>query len=206
MTEQAPCDLPIILLAAGQSRRMRGADKLLEEVDGMPLLRRQANMACEVTAGPVLVALPPAPHPRYQCLDALGVNRIPVANASEGMNASLRAAFAALPPKAPAAMLLLADLPELTAQDLRTVLQAVDLTSETLIWRGVTEGGEPGHPIVFAAELFSAFAALTGDSGGRSIVESAGDRMTLVPLPGNHARCDLDTPEAWAAWLAARPA
>lgn len=204
MTRQPQCDLPIILLAAGQSRRMRGADKLLEDIDGIPLLRRQADLACAVTRGPVLVALPPRPHRRYQCLDALAVNRVPVADPAEGMNASLRTAFAALPPDAPAAMLLLADLPDLTEGDLNAVLQSVDLKSKTLIWRGSTEHGKPGHPIVFAAALFPAFAALKGDSGGREIVAQAADHVTLVPLPDARARRDLDTPEDWAAWRAER--
>lgn len=202
MTQNATSDLPIILLAAGQSSRMRGTDKLLEQVRGVPLLRKQAEMACAVTTGPVLVALPPPPHPRYQCLDALAVNRVPVRDASEGMNASLRTAFAALPEGVPAAMLLLADLPELTCDDLNSVLQAVDLKSQNLVWRGMTQDGRPGHPIVFAAALFPAFASLTGDSGGREVVAQASDRTVFVPLPGDRARRDLDTPEDWAAWRA----
>lgn len=202
MTRLEKCDLPVILLAAGQARRMRGADKLLEEIDGVPLLRRQAEAACAATCGPVLVALPPPPHPRYQCLDALAVNRVPVTEADEGMNASLRTAFAALTDNPPAAMLLLADLPELTAQDLNSVFQAVDLRSETLIWRGATKDGKPGHPIVFASALFPAFAALKGDGGGREVVADADGHVALVPLPGDRARRDLDTPEDWAAWRA----
>ncbi|WP_299918092.1 nucleotidyltransferase family protein [uncultured Roseobacter sp.] len=202
MTAPAPPDLPVIVLAAGQSKRMRGADKLLEPVDGMPLLRRQASMACDVTKGPVLVALPPRPHPRYQCLDALGVNRIPVEDAAEGMNASIRTAIAALPDDAPAAMLLLGDLPELTEDDLRQVMAAVDLDSEVLIWRGATQAGKAGHPIVFSARLFDALKTISGDSGGRSVVKAAGNNVRLVPLRGHRARMDLDTPEEWAAWRA----
>ena len=196
--------LPVILLAAGASSRMRGADKLLAVVEGEPLLRRQARMARGVTSGPVLVALPAPPHPRYEVLAGLDVTPLPVPDAGEGMNASLRTAFAALPESVPAAMLLLADLPELTEADLNTVLQSVDLATETLIWRGATEDGKAGHPIVFAASLFPAFAGLKGDGGGREVVARAGDRVRLVPLPGRRARLDLDTPEEWSAWRAAR--
>ena len=38
-------NFPILILAAGQSRRMRGRDKLMEVVEGQPLIRRQAEMA-----------------------------------------------------------------------------------------------------------------------------------------------------------------
>lgn len=202
MSTQAPPDIPIIVLAAGQSRRMRGLDKMLQPVAGRPLLRRQANLACSVTTGPVLIALPPRPHPRYQCLDALAVNRVPVPDAAEGMSASIRAALAALPASSPAVMLLLGDLPDLQESDLKKVLGAVDLDSDTLIWRGATQSGKPGHPIVFSAALFDQLRAVTGDTGGQPVVAAAADRVMLIPLPDNRARLDLDTPQDWAAWRA----
>lgn len=202
MTDTRP-DIPVVVLAAGASSRMRGADKLLEIVDGRPLLRRQVETAQAATSGAVLVALPPRPHPRYDVLRGLDIVAVPVAEAAEGMNASLRTAFAVLPRGAPAAMLLLGDLPDLTENDLRTVMQAVDPASDILVWRGMTAGGEPGHPVVFAAPLFAHFASLRGDGGGREVVAMAGDKVRLVALPGQHARNDLDTPEDWAAWRAA---
>ncbi|MCE8006446.1 nucleotidyltransferase family protein [Aestuariivita sp.] len=195
---------PVIVLAAGASSRMGGIDKLLQQVDGRPLVRRQVDMARAV-ADEVLVALPPRPHPRYAVLEDADVTRIEVTDASEGMNASLRAAFAALPDTASAAMLLLGDLPDVTEEDLNTVLEAVDLTSETLIWRGMTQDGKPGHPVVFRNTLFPRFAELTGDSGGQSVVAAAQGRITLIALPGTRARADLDTPRDWDRWRTENP-
>lgn len=199
-------DMPVLLLAAGQSSRMRGADKLLQLVDGKPLIRRQADIARSVTRGPVIVALPPAPHPRYDALIGAKIEGVPVADAAEGMNASLRAGFAAMPAGVDAAMLLLCDLPDLTPNDLAQVAAAHDPDSDTLIWRGTTQDGRPGHPIVFSARLFERFKNLTGDGGGREVVKAAGTRIVHVPLPGNRARLDLDTPEDWADWRAKRGA
>ena len=48
---------PILILAAGQSSRMRGRDKLLEPVDGVPKLRRLA-IECLSQSDAVFVALP----------------------------------------------------------------------------------------------------------------------------------------------------
>ena len=192
--------LPVILLAAGASTRMRGRDKLMEDIGGEPLLRRQARLARGI--GPVTVALPPPPHPRYTALSGLDITPLPVPEAAEGMAASLRRAFAALPLDTPAAMVLLADMPALEASDLARLAAAVDLTGETLIWRASTADGKPGHPIIFAAALFDQLKQLRGDDGGRAVVRAAADRMQLVPLPGQRARRDLDTPEDWAAWRA----
>lgn len=197
-------DVPILLLAAGQSSRMRGRDKLMEPVQGAPLLRVMAQRACAAGLGPVIVALPPAPHPRYDALAGLPVTPVAVPDAAEGLSASLRRALAAVPEGARAAMVLLADLPDLSEDDIRTVAQATDQTPETLIWRGATSGGKPGHPVIFARPLFPELAALSGDSGAQAVIRHHADRVVLVPLPGRHALNDLDTPEDWAAWRAAQ--
>lgn len=198
-------DIPIIILAAGQSSRMNGADKLLLAVDGAPLLRRQARIARSVTTGPVLVALPPPPHDRYAALDGVDVTPVVVADADEGMNASLRSAMSRVPEVADHAMVMLGDLPDLTTDDLNFVLQSVEKYPENLVWRGATQDGEPGHPVVFARSLFAPIAGLSGDSGGRGIMRLAKNKLHLVPLPGSHARTDLDTPDDWRRWRTANP-
>ena len=195
-------NLPIVILAAGAASRMRGRDKLLEDVAGQPLIRKQAMMARAVTQGPVIVALPPRPHSRYAALEGLDVDCLPVNAAAEGMGASFRAAADALPRHATYAMIVLGDMPDLTENDLKKVMEGIDITPHNLIWRGQTSDGRPGHPIIFHADLFDALRALKGDSGGREIVAAAGARVHHVTLPGNRARLDLDTPEDWAAWRA----
>lgn len=194
--------IPIILLAAGQSSRMGGVDKLMQIVDGEPLLRRSARIA--KSAAPVVVALPPAPHPRYKALDGLEVTRVEIPDAHEGMNASLRGALANVSPEAPAAMVLLADLPDITTADLKAVLSAVASHPDDLIWRGATSEGKPGHPVVFDRRLFDHLSRLSGDEGAQSVVRAHSDRVHIHALPDQRALLDLDTPEDWAAWHAER--
>jgi len=197
-------DLPILLLAAGQSRRMRGRDKLMEPVAGHPLLRLMAERALAAGIGPLLVALPPPPHPRHAALAGLELKTIDIPDAAEGLSASLRRGIGSLPPAARAVMILLADLPDLTAEDLKTVAQSFDPMSESMIWRGAS-AGIPGHPVILSRALFAELQALTGDTGAQPVLQRHADRMRLVPLPEGHALCDLDTPEAWAAWRAEHP-
>ncbi|WP_120635232.1 NTP transferase domain-containing protein [Ruegeria sp. EL01] len=194
--------IPVILLAAGQSRRMGGADKLIKEVDGIPLVRRSTEIA--MTAGPVIVALPPRPHRRYDALADLDVLRVPIPEATEGMNASLRGALTHVAPDAPAAMVMLADLPELSSADLGAVLSARTEHPDHLIWRGATDSGKPGHPVLFDRSLFSQLSELTGDDGAQSVVRANKDKVHLESLPRQHALRDLDTREDWDDWHANR--
>ncbi|MEL6809612.1 MAG: nucleotidyltransferase family protein [Pseudomonadota bacterium] len=195
--------MPVLILAAGASSRMRGTDKLLLDVDGMPLLRRQACMALEAS-GDVRIALPPRPHERYDVVDDLRVQPVEVTDAAHGMSASLRALFATLEPENTYAMVLLGDLPDLNTGDLRAIMRATHEVPDAMIWRGATQTGKGGHPMIVARPLFSEFQTLSGDSGGNSIAANLGQAVHLVPLTGNRARQDLDTPEDWAAWRANR--
>ena len=188
-------EVPILLLAAGQSSRMGGADKLMQLIGGEPLLRRSARNALAV--GPVIAALPPAPHPRYQALDGLNVMTAEIADAAEGINASLRGVMALIPEQAPAVMILLADLPDLTSDDLGAVLQSMRENPENLVWRGATEDGTPGHPVIFDHSLFNALSHLTGDTGAQQVVKRCKGKLHLHRLPARNALLDLDTPEDW---------
>ncbi|MBB5724041.1 CTP:molybdopterin cytidylyltransferase MocA [Loktanella ponticola] len=193
--------LPILILAAGQSSRMRGTDKLLEQIDGVALLRRQIDAAGGV--GDVFVALPAADHPRAALLQNTDAQAIIVSDAADGMGVTLRRAVHALPP-CPSFMVLLADLAEITATDLQAIVNARKNHPDNLIWRGATAAGKPGHPIMFDASLRPEFETLSGDTGGSPILKAHRSQTHLVALQGNRALLDLDTPEEWAQWRAAR--
>lgn len=192
---------PILILAAGQSSRMRGADKLLQDIDGAPLLAHVVRRAA-ATGAPVYAALPSPHHPRYDVMRDLPAAVYDIPDATEGMSGTLRGAVARLPP-CDAFMLLLADLPEIETTDMNAVFAARLADPDRLIWRGATHDGKAGHPVLFDAKLRPDFADLTGDSGGALIMNANIERTRLVPLPGNRARLDLDTPEDWAAWKTA---
>ena len=192
MVREAPA---ILILAAGASSRMRGEDKLLREIDGTPLLLRAVRAACAV-CDRVVVTLPPA-SPRRDWLGDSPARLIEVATPL--MSASIRAGVAACPPGA--VLIHLADMPEIGVEEL-TVLSEAWRAGTASILRAATEDGRPGQPIVFDAALRPALALLQGDTGARDLVSDG--PVDLVALPGERARLDLDTPEAWADWDASR--
>lgn len=196
-----PPRLTILILAAGASSRMRGEDKLLQDIDGQPLLAR-ITRAAQATGLPVLVVLPPDRPARLTALIPTGAAHVIASQAALGLSASLTTGIAALPPDR-AVMLLLADLPEITTEDLTRIALAHEEDPHAIL-RGAAADGTPGHPVLFPAACRRELLDLTGDEGARSVLQRHRDRLRLVPLPGNHATTDLDTPEDWAAWRAAR--
>jgi molybdenum cofactor cytidylyltransferase len=192
--------IPVLILAAGKSSRMRGADKLMCDMHGAPLLRRQIERAIGI--GPIYVALPSDNHPRLAALNGTDAISLIVPEASQGMGGTMRGAVANLP-ECDAFMIILGDLISLTNKDLSGVVNAMSAHKDNLIWRGATPDGRAGHPIIFDASLRPAFANLHGDNGGESIVKSLAAQTYLHRFNDNRARHDLDTPEDWAAWQAA---
>lgn len=196
-----PHRLALLLLAAGQSSRMRGADKLLEPIAGQPLLAHMIGQA-QATGRPVFVTLPALDHPRASTLQ--GATPIAVPDAAEGMGASIRRGIAALPSTTEGVLMLPADMPELTTGDFTKLIEGFEGPEGPILRATGTEGGEirQGHPVLFPRRCFAALTALQGDAGARSVLR--GEDLKLVALPEARALTDLDTPEAWAAWRAAQ--
>ncbi len=192
-------DLSIVIPAAGASSRMRGADKLLIDIDGIPLLRRTVLMALAALPK-VLVTLRAGDVARQTLVQDLPVQLLIIADAATGLSASLRGAAASGQGRL---MILPADMPDLTSDDLALMINASDAFPHQ-IWRGCAQDGRAGHPVIFPADLRPAFAELSGDQGARPVVQANLDRIESIILPADHALTDLDSPEAWQAWTQAR--
>lgn len=192
--------LAIIILAAGKSSRMRGKDKLTQSVGGEPQIRRIVQAACE-TSPIVFITLPDVAHPRASLLLGLKVQIVPVPEAHLGMGRSIAAAISALKdPLIKGAMIVPADMPELTQLDLQTIGQAF-ISKPSAIIQATTPTGSIGHPVVFPRSTFEQLKSLSGDQGARDVISANAQLRRTVSLPNLHAKTDLDTPEEWREWL-----
>ncbi len=194
--------IAIIILAAGASARMQGTDKLLEDIRGVPLLRRMsmhALGACNLVG----VTLPEGPlgQARRAVLDDLNdLARLTVTDTDKDMAASVRRGVDHFV-TCDALAIVPADLPEITQQDFATLI-GVARANPARIVRAIDVDGKSGHPVIFPARFFPDLQRLRGDHGARAVLH--GELTLDVTLPDRHATTDLDTPEDWAAWRAAR--
>ncbi len=192
----------VLIPAAGASSRMRGGDKLLEDVDGAPCLRVLVDRAAQVCER-VCVTLPAPDHPRAAALETSRAQIVIAANAHRGMAHSLRAGVAAVPSHASGLMILPGDMPQITAQDMRQAWEVYE-AQKPIALQCTTEDGALGHPIIFSRKLFAGFDTLSGDRGAFALLPKPNEGLAVLQLKGNRARLDLDTPEDWAAWRASR--
>lgn len=191
-----------VLLAAGGSTRMRGADKLLETVGSQTLLGHVAGEIAGAGIDQTVAVIRPGDTDRRKALAASGAKIVENPRAPEGMATSLGAGISALDQGVDAALIVLGDMPEIRAVDLDRLIAAFDPGEGRAIVRAVSPEGRPGHPVLFGKRFFEGLRALEGDRGARKIVAEHPEFVVDVVLPGARATVDLDTPEAWAEWRA----
>ena len=120
-----PAETTILLLAAGQSSRMGTADKLLQTIRDQPLLGRVARMCLDAGVAKVAAVLRPGDDRRRAVLPA-GVEIVENPEFAEGMASSIRAGLKAVARDTRAVVVVLADMPDVSASDIRALVAAFD--------------------------------------------------------------------------------
>ncbi len=184
-----------IVLAAGRSTRMGGPNKLLAEIAGQPLVRIATAAVLASKARPVIVV---TGHDRARVEAALvGLDVTVVHNPeyAEGLSTSLKAGIAAVPALADGAVVCLSDMPQVDASLIDRLLAAFDPEKGTLIVVPVIDGHR-GNPVLWSRRFFPEIAALDGDAGARALIASYPEAVAELPVTGDGALVDVDTPDA----------
>ncbi|MBZ8134668.1 NTP transferase domain-containing protein [Afifella sp. IM 167] len=197
LPEEGGGDVVAILLAAGRSRRMGGPNKLLARFGETPLVRRTAEVVLDSAASEVVVV---TGHMRAEIeasLSGLAVSFVHNPDYESGLAGSLKTGLRALPEDAAGALIVLADMPNLTSEALDAMMEAFAPGEG----RGIvlaTASGKRGNPVLWARRYFPELMQASGDTGGRHVIGQHGEDVAEVEL-GEAARLDVDTPEALAA-------
>jgi len=194
----------VLLLAAGASSRMRGRDKLMEDVDGEPLIRRVARKLTASDADTLCCVVRPDDAERVQALDGLQVDIVRNPRSKDGLGTSLAAGVTQLGDEYDAAVVALADMPGISGADVNRLIAAFDPQENRAIVRAKSADGRQGHPVLFGRRFFEALRGLSRDRGAREIISEHPEFVVDVQLDGMESVVDLDTPEDWAEWRAQR--
>jgi molybdenum cofactor cytidylyltransferase len=187
-----------VVLAAGRSTRMGGPNKLVADLGGKPLVRRVTEEVLSSRARPVIVV---TGHQRDRVETALtGLPFIRVHNPSfaGGLSTSLKAGLAALPADVDGAVICLGDMPQVSSEMIDRMIAAFDPDRSALIVVPTFEG-KRGNPVLWSRRFFHELGALEGDIGARHLIGQFPDAVVEVPVMGQGAFFDIDTPEALEA-------
>jgi molybdenum cofactor cytidylyltransferase len=181
----------LIVLAAGRGTRFGASHhKLLQPLGAATVL--STTLAHAVASGlPLVVVTTPALYD-VACQSVAARDVITLATSDLGpgfgMGRSLAKGVLARPDAA-GWLVLPGDMPLVRSLTLRAVAQG--LRHHTVVY--AQHQGRRGHPVGFAAELYSELAHLTGDEGARRVVARYPAMGVDVDDPG--ALLDIDTPD-----------
>lgn len=182
--------LHALILAAGASRRF-GSPKQLVRIDGRPMLHAVLSRAVEVAGHSVTVVLGAHAAELAPLLShspaSIAINR----DWELGLSSSIRAGLSRMPGTADAVLILLADQPSVTTEDLRRLVGAWRRQPDYIA--AAQYGTTTGAPAIFPAWCFRDLAGLRGDRGAGPLLLRHSDRVVRVPMAS--AALDVDTPE-----------
>jgi molybdenum cofactor cytidylyltransferase len=187
-----------IVLAAGRSTRMGAINKLIAEIGGKPLVRIAAEQALASRAGPVIVV---TGHERERvegALAGLPVRFVHNPGYAEGLGTSLKAGIAAIPADSDGAIVCLGDMPQVDHQLIDKLLASFDPERGALVVVP-TFDGRRGNPVVWSRRFFNDLMSIQGDIGARHLIGSYAEAVAEVPVAGEAALTDIDTPESFSA-------
>ncbi|MGO9831326.1 MAG: NTP transferase domain-containing protein [Myxococcaceae bacterium] len=187
-----------VVLAAGTSSRM-GRNKLLLPLGKQSVVRRAVETALAAGLEPLLVVLG---HEQERVQAELrGLRYTPVLNPAyaQGINTSVRCGIAAVPAEAQAALVMLADMPFVTSDMVRTVVERYRAGTSPLVVSSYE--GVDAPPMLYERSLFAELLALEGDGCGKRVVKRHRLESVQVPWPAS-ALADLDVPADLDAALA----
>ena len=205
-----------IILAAGSSSRMgSGRHKLLLPLHDRPVLAHVLDATLASQAHPIILVLghqadqvheriaPYSAHPDLSILE--NVDYLQGMSTSMGLGIQTLLSYdytKSSDGEIDSALVLLGDQPLITSREIDALIATYRTTGKRII--APTYDGKRGNPILFDASLFPELLEVTGDEGGRSVLERHRDEIATVEMGNPLANIDVDTWEAYqqvvAAW------
>ena len=191
--QKAP-KIAALILAAGLSRRMGKANKLLAEIDGAAMVARAADAVAASKAEPVIVV---TGHEAERVRAALAGRRLRFVNNpdfAQGLASSLKCGLAALPADADGVLIALGDMPRIKPQQLDRLIAAFNPLEGRAICVP-TAHGKRGNPVLFARRFFAEMSRLKGDTGARQLIGQHHDVVAEVEVDDEGVLVDIDSPD-----------
>ena len=113
-----------------------------------------------------------------------------------GLSSSLKAGIRALPDDCDGALVLLGDMPRITAVDLDALIAAFESDKDKIVVP--VNGGRRGNPVLWPRVYFQEMLQLGGDAGAKSLLAAFADSVREVTLATDAIFLDVDTPELLA--------
>lgn len=183
--------IPVVILAGGEGRRF-GGNKLLADLNGLPLVLHTALRLQR--AGAFDVTIVTCHEEIQQLCEDYGLFCLFSGLCREGLSGSVRAAVQFLLKSGkPATVFCGGDQPFLTAETIRSFYEAWQLSGKGAA--SCQTESSVTNPVIFSARYYPKLLALRGDQGGRSVLQENEEDCFLYFLKHPEEAVDIDRPQ-----------
>jgi molybdenum cofactor cytidylyltransferase len=192
--------LAAVVLAAGSSTRM-GRNKLLLDWGGETLVRRAVRAAAGAGVDEVIVVLGHDASRVHAELEGLPCSPVLNPDHAEGAGTSVRTGVRHVSAEVDALVVVLADMPFVTAEMIGTLVRRYRETGAPLV---VSHYGDvQAPPTLYDRALFAELLAIPGERCAKQVVRRHEGEAVVVDWPDEALR-DIDAPADYDDAVAAR--
>lgn len=181
----------VMILAAGRSTRAGETNKLLHPFEGSSMLERAVGAAVHSRAQDVVVV---TGHDADRVRAQLGDRPIRIVHNpdyAKGMSASIQIGIDAVR-DADGVIVQLADMPWVTTAHIDALVAAFSPQSGPCILVPTYEE-QRGNPVLWSRHFFPELRGLTGDRGGKPVLQRHSDCVKEIAIPDDGVLRDVDT-------------
>lgn len=176
-----------VVLAAGGSSRL-GQPKQLLDWQGEPFISRIVKTGLETALTPLVVVTGAEKDLVENALDGLSVQTVFNPEWEAGQASSMRAGLNALPEDCDAVLFLLGDQPQISPLMIRQLIERFYQNRKPVTAPMIQ--GQRGTPVLFSKEAFSHLQRVSGDQGGRAVIQQF--EVDWLPWVDDRALLDVD--------------
>ncbi len=201
MMKQEIRKIEILILAAGQSTRMIGINKLLKNLNGITLVEKVVCQSLKSKASNVSIIIQEKDLEIENVLSLLPVKILKTSFENIGIGYSISKGMELLKKNDPdGVLILLGDMPDITTKHINRMIDEFINNSLQKIIRACSQNLIPGNPVLFPKSFFDLLLKLNGDNGARKILNSYNHMIKHIILPKMTALTDIDTQEQYDEW------
>ena len=183
-----------ILLAAGQSKRMDGENKLTKEIQGIPLIKHSVKNILASSIDELIVVLG---HQKETIEKLINKNEkikfVFNKDFQSGIASSIKTGLNNLSEKTEAFFICLGDMPTVNPNIYNQLIKSIN-KREIIV---PTYKGQQGNPVLFAKSMKEKIINISGDIGAKKILELNKDKILNLEINDQCVTKDFNTQDSF---------
>ena len=179
-----------ILLAAGQSKRMVGENKLAKKIQGVPLIKHSVKNILASSVDELIIVLGYKKEIIEKLIDKSGkIKFIFNKDFESGMASSIKTGLNSLSEKTESFFICLGDMPMVGHGVYNQLIKSKD-NKEIIV---PIYKGQQGNPVLFNKSMKEKIMGITGDVGAKKILELNKDKILNIETNDQSVVKDFNT-------------